>query len=228
MTDYKELVERLRGNYRVPITDGLGPVGGDEPDNPHEFVRRFETPPISKEAADAIEQLTLERTKARFLYFGMNEIVLANAPPQSHPDDNDSIPSCIARFNRALTAAQAERAERDTARASLTAMTVERDGYKTALTEAVRELNAVRNALAQANEYRLKISERAAKIEAAQDEMQKLLQVDVAAAVAALLSRAEAAERERDEAIRLRLEIVAQQTADARLAQLEHEGRSDG
>lgn len=191
MTDYTELVERLRGIYRVPITDGLGPVGGDEPDNPHEFVQRFKTPPISKEAADAIEQLTLERDEARF-------------------------------------AAQAERAERDTARASLTAMTVERDGYKTALTEAVRELNAVRNALAQANEYRLKISERAAKIEAAQDETQKLLQVDVAAAVAALLSRAEAAERERDEAIRLRLEIVAQQTADARLAQLEHEGRSDG
>lgn len=33
------LVERLRGRYRVPIADGLGPVGGgDEPDNPDEFV----------------------------------------------------------------------------------------------------------------------------------------------------------------------------------------------
>ena len=33
MTD--DLVKRLRGEYRVPITDGLGAVGsGSEPDNP--------------------------------------------------------------------------------------------------------------------------------------------------------------------------------------------------
>ncbi len=56
--DTKALVERLRGIYRVPITDGLGTAGGDEPNNQHEFVRRFETPPISKEAANAIELLT--------------------------------------------------------------------------------------------------------------------------------------------------------------------------
>ena len=51
-----DIVERLRGVYRAPITDGLGAAGGDEPDNSHEFVRKFETPPIQHEAADEIER----------------------------------------------------------------------------------------------------------------------------------------------------------------------------
>ena len=56
--DLAGLVERLNGVYRVPITDGLGAVGaGEEPDNPNEFVRRFETPPIQKEAAATIQSL---------------------------------------------------------------------------------------------------------------------------------------------------------------------------
>lgn len=49
------LIARLRGEYRIPITDGLGPAGGDEPDNPAEFVRHFQTPPIQHEAATALE-----------------------------------------------------------------------------------------------------------------------------------------------------------------------------
>lgn len=62
MTD---IVERLRGIYRIPITDGLGPVGGgEEPNNPHEFVRKFETPRIQQEAADEIERLRRERDAA--------------------------------------------------------------------------------------------------------------------------------------------------------------------
>jgi hypothetical protein len=52
-----DIVERLRGIYRTPITDGLGSAGGDEPVNPHEFVRKFETPPIQHEAANVIERL---------------------------------------------------------------------------------------------------------------------------------------------------------------------------
>jgi hypothetical protein len=61
-----DLVERLRGIYRTPITDGLGPVGsGDEPDNPDEFVRTFPVPPIHRKAADEIERLTAERDAAR-------------------------------------------------------------------------------------------------------------------------------------------------------------------
>lgn len=52
------LVDRLRGIYRIPITDGLGATGGgEEPDNPTEFVRRFETPPIQNEAATVLEAL---------------------------------------------------------------------------------------------------------------------------------------------------------------------------
>lgn len=53
-----DIVERLRGVYRVAIKDGLGPVGaGEEPDNPDAFVRHFETPPIQHEAADIITAL---------------------------------------------------------------------------------------------------------------------------------------------------------------------------
>lgn len=56
MTD--DLVKRLRGEYRIPINDGLGAVGsGDEPENPYEFVRRFDTAPIQHEAASRIEEL---------------------------------------------------------------------------------------------------------------------------------------------------------------------------
>lgn len=54
MTD---LQARLRGVYRIPITDGLGPAGGEEPDNPNEFVRTFETSPIQHEAADRLDAL---------------------------------------------------------------------------------------------------------------------------------------------------------------------------
>lgn len=58
MSDRATLVDRLRGIYRIPITDGLGAVGGgEEPDNPNEFVRHFETTPICHEAANYIEEL---------------------------------------------------------------------------------------------------------------------------------------------------------------------------
>ena len=56
--DVAALVERLSGIYRVPITDGHGAVGGgEEPDNPNEFVRQFPTVPIQLEAASALERL---------------------------------------------------------------------------------------------------------------------------------------------------------------------------
>lgn len=51
-----DLVDRLKGIYRIPITDGLGPVAGsEEPTNSDYFVRTFETSPICKEAAHFIE-----------------------------------------------------------------------------------------------------------------------------------------------------------------------------
>jgi hypothetical protein len=62
--EHTSLVQRLLGQYRIPITDGLGPAGGEEPDNPSEFVRTFETPPIQKEAAIAITSLVYERDEA--------------------------------------------------------------------------------------------------------------------------------------------------------------------
>ena len=59
-----DIVERLRGIYRIPITDGLGAVGsGEEPNNPTEYVSKFETSPIQHEAAKEIERLreTIQR-----------------------------------------------------------------------------------------------------------------------------------------------------------------------
>lgn len=52
------LIDRLRGIYRIPIRDGLGPAGGEEPDNPNEFVRTFQTSPIQHEAATMLEILS--------------------------------------------------------------------------------------------------------------------------------------------------------------------------
>lgn len=56
MSDVNDLIRRLRGEYRIPITDGLGAAGGDEPNNPNEFVRTFDVPPVNKEAAALIER----------------------------------------------------------------------------------------------------------------------------------------------------------------------------
>lgn len=68
ITNPDTLVDRLRGIYRIPIRDGLGPVGaGDEPDNPAEYVRSFPTPPIQQAAADEIERLRRIEEAAEFL-----------------------------------------------------------------------------------------------------------------------------------------------------------------
>ncbi|WP_419900627.1 hypothetical protein [Roseomonas sp. USHLN139] len=66
--DPATLVDRLRGVYRIPITDGLGPAGGDEPSNPTEFVRRHQASPIQHAAAAEIERLRAEALEARRLY----------------------------------------------------------------------------------------------------------------------------------------------------------------
>lgn len=75
MTDSKELCARLRGEYRIPITDGLGAAGGNEPDNPNEFVRHFVTPPIQKEAATLIEQQAAEIERLREQWTAFERIV---------------------------------------------------------------------------------------------------------------------------------------------------------
>lgn len=64
-----DICERLRGVYRVPITDGLGATGGgEEPDNPNEFVRKFPSVPIQERAADLIDEM-LEALREAEEYF---------------------------------------------------------------------------------------------------------------------------------------------------------------
>jgi hypothetical protein len=76
-----DIVDRLRGIYRIPITDGLGAVkGSEEPDNENEFVRKFETPPIQKEAADEIEEL---RVKVEELETSIEEALNCASETQS-------------------------------------------------------------------------------------------------------------------------------------------------
>ncbi len=79
--EHTDLVQRLLGHYRIQINDGLGPAGGEEPDNPNEFVRTFETPPIQKEAAMAITSLVFQREEAIAKYHendGMEGAVCSN------------------------------------------------------------------------------------------------------------------------------------------------------
>lgn len=47
-----DIVERLRGKYRLPLSDGAGPLNGSDT-----FERTFPVSPIQKEAADEIERL---------------------------------------------------------------------------------------------------------------------------------------------------------------------------
>lgn len=47
-----DLVDRLRGQYHLPVNDGAGPLNGSMT-----FSREFPVPPIQKQAADEIERL---------------------------------------------------------------------------------------------------------------------------------------------------------------------------
>lgn len=61
-TNPATLVDRLRDIYRIEIKDGLGAVGaGDEPENPHHYVKHHASPPIQRAAADEIEKLRAEK-----------------------------------------------------------------------------------------------------------------------------------------------------------------------
>jgi hypothetical protein len=84
-----DMIRRLRGVYRIPITDGCGAVGGgDEPDNPDEFVRSFQTPPIQLRAADTLDALTAEVRKLREALDGWGEIFGAmSREGMFHTDD---------------------------------------------------------------------------------------------------------------------------------------------
>lgn len=47
-----DLVDRLRGQYHLPVNDGAGPLNGSMT-----FSREYPTAPIQKEAADLIERM---------------------------------------------------------------------------------------------------------------------------------------------------------------------------
>jgi len=78
-----DLVNRLRGKYRIPITDGLGAAGGEEPENDNEFVRSFPSTPIQMEAADEIERLRVALDPFAFA------LKAARQRLGEHPDIND-------------------------------------------------------------------------------------------------------------------------------------------
>lgn len=52
-TKTTNLLERLRGNYTIPVNDGAGPLNDSDT-----FTRQFPAPPIQLEAATKIERLT--------------------------------------------------------------------------------------------------------------------------------------------------------------------------
>jgi len=69
--DYANLIERLRGIYRIPIKDGAGPLKGST-----EYVRQFDgLPPINAEAASAIATLMAgrDRYRAALVTFRLNQ-----------------------------------------------------------------------------------------------------------------------------------------------------------
>lgn len=50
--DLQDLIERLQGNYTVPVNDGGGLLNGKDT-----FTRKFDIPPINLEAVQAIKYL---------------------------------------------------------------------------------------------------------------------------------------------------------------------------
>lgn len=102
-----DLVDRLRGIYRIPITDGLGATGGgEEPSNADEFVRRFEVPRINREAADEIERITAEVRRLKDANAQLQEIVNSDASEEERlRAENASLKAEVARKDRMLVIA---------------------------------------------------------------------------------------------------------------------------
>jgi hypothetical protein len=63
MNDVGKLVDRLRGNYTVPVNDGAGLLDGKET-----FTLTFDAPSIQREAADRIEKLEAALEAALLLH----------------------------------------------------------------------------------------------------------------------------------------------------------------
>jgi hypothetical protein len=96
-----DVLERLRGIYRVPVNDGAGPLNGS-----HEYVRQFDTsklPPIHGEAATEIESLR------RLLAYAVARTRFHEALPGAHKWTADA--DNLAAY-AALTPPERERFER--------------------------------------------------------------------------------------------------------------------
>jgi HAMP domain-containing protein len=77
------LVERLRGIYRLGVNDGAGLLNGSDT-----FTRKFETPPIQHEAADAIEALEAEVGRLRAELEEAREVARTITRHWPHGKDN--------------------------------------------------------------------------------------------------------------------------------------------
>ena len=114
------LAERLRGEYRIPITDGMGAAGGDEPDNAHEFVRHFPAPPIQMEAAAALTALSEQNAAL------VAKVAELTRERDALADGKDGWKASSDEYERLFRAAEAKVAE----------LTRERDRFEAALARA--------------------------------------------------------------------------------------------
>ena len=100
----QELVEWLRGTYRIPITDGLGPAGGEEPGNADFFVRTFPTSPLATEAAERLSEMDAENKRLRAFVQRVSEIPSPRKRPE---DDIDALYQNEEHFAAVIDAARA-------------------------------------------------------------------------------------------------------------------------
>jgi hypothetical protein len=99
MIELNNVLDRLRGITRVPITDGLGPVNGGG-DSPTEYVRQFEMPPHypmpgSHLANDTITVIEKQAARIAELEAAINAAIdmIQNCPDV--PRDPSSLPMMV-------------------------------------------------------------------------------------------------------------------------------------
>jgi hypothetical protein len=89
------LCDRLRGRYTLGVNDGAGPLNGSDT-----FTREFQTPPIQREAAEAIEALLAAQTKS----MSDKDDEFTDRIDAAHPTctNKHDDPECWARYSMAL------------------------------------------------------------------------------------------------------------------------------
>lgn len=87
-----EVIDRLRGNYRIPVNDGAGPLDGRD-----EFERLFPTSPLALAAADIIESLVTNSNNGDYLFVSadyLTEVRDALEDLGACPDPNCQMSMC--------------------------------------------------------------------------------------------------------------------------------------